>query len=140
MLFRSIEYCAEPKFDGLAVSLTYERGELVTGATRGNGTSGEAVTANLRTVRSIPLSLRGTALPARLDVRGEVIMKKADFARLNAEQDERGEKAYVNPRNAAAGALRQLDSRITARRRLSFYAYGVGETPQASIQIGRAHV
>ena len=122
-----IEYAAEPKFDGLAISLLYDRGRFVQGATRGDGYTGEDVTANLRTVRSIPLRLRGARAPGAVEVRGEVIMNKADFERINARQRERGEKEFVNPRNTAAGALRQLDPRITAERPLRFFAYGVGD-------------
>ena len=122
-----IEYAAEPKFDGLAISLLYERGRFVRGATRGDGYTGEDVTANLRTVRSIPLRLRGARAPGAVEVRGEVIMYKADFERINARQRERGEKEFVNPRNTAAGALRQLDPRITVERPLRFFAYGVGD-------------
>lgn len=122
----AVDYSAEPKFDGLAVNLTYEQGVLKQGATRGDGYTGEEVTANLRTVRSIPLKLSVRSLPQRLEVRGEVVMRKADFEELNRAQRERGEKLFVNPRNAAAGALRQLDSRITAGRRLYFVAYGLG--------------
>jgi DNA ligase (NAD+) len=122
-----ITYAAEPKFDGLAISLRYERGRFVLGATRGDGRTGEDVTANLRTVRAIPLKLRGAKPPASLEVRGEVIMYKADFERINARQRERGEKEFVNPRNTAAGALRQLDPRMTAERPLRFFAYGVGD-------------
>ena len=121
-----IEYTAEPKFDGLAISLLYESGRFVQGATRGDGHTGEDVTANLRTVRSIPLRLRGVRAPASIEVRGEVIMYKGDFARMNARQRERGEKEFVNPRNAAAGSLRQLDPKLTAERPLRFLAYGVG--------------
>jgi DNA ligase (NAD+) len=125
----AVSYAAEPKFDGLAVSLTYEDGRFLTGATRGDGYVGEDVTMNLRTVRAIPLKLRAAA-PASLDVRGEVLMTKADFERLNARQRERGERMFANPRNAAAGSLRQLDSAITAARGLTFYAYGVGAVPE----------
>ncbi|MEQ1813541.1 MAG: NAD-dependent DNA ligase LigA [Candidatus Nitrotoga sp.] len=119
-----IEYAVEPKFDGLAISLTYEQGVFKQGATRGDGGVGEDVTQNLRTVRTIPLRLRRNI--SFIEVRGEVLMMKRDFAELNRQQGERGEKLFVNPRNAAAGSLRQLDSRITAQRRLSFFAYGVG--------------
>ena len=121
-----IEYSAEPKFDGLAVSLRYESGAFVRGATRGDGSRGEDVTNNLRTVRAIPLRLRG-ASPAVLEVRGEVLMLRADFDRMNERQRAAGEKEFVNPRNAAAGSLRQLDPRITAQRPLRFFAYGIGD-------------
>lgn len=119
-----IEYAVEPKFDGLAITLTYVDGVFVQGATRGDGSVGEDVTENLRTVRALPLRLP-QALPL-VEVRGEVLMMKRDFAALNIAQGEKGEKLFANPRNAAAGSLRQLDSRITASRRLSFFAYGVG--------------
>ena len=122
-----VEYAVEPKFDGLAVSLRYDGGVLAQGATRGDGSAGEDVTQNLRTVRAIPLRLHGGTAPALLEVRGEVLMLKADFQRLNAEQRAKGQREFANPRNAAAGALRQLDPRITASRRLTFYAYGIGE-------------
>ncbi len=121
-----VEYAAEPKFDGLAVSLTYEKGLLVTGATRGDGYTGEDVTANLRTIHAIPLKLRGVRPPSPLEVRGEVLMLRADFEQLNRRQRGQGEKEFVNPRNAAAGSLRQLDPRMTATRRLTFFAYGTG--------------
>jgi DNA ligase (NAD+) len=124
-----LAYACEPKFDGLAISLTYVDGVFTLGATRGDGTSGEDVTTNLRTVRAIPLRLAATAdqpLPTRIEVRGEVLMRRADFARLNERQREQGDKEFANPRNAAAGSLRQLDSRITASRPLFFFAYGVG--------------
>ncbi len=127
-----IEYAVEPKFDGLAIALHYERGRFVQGATRGDGYSGEDVSANLRTVRAIPLVLPAGRAPEWLEVRGEVLMLKRDFARLNAQQREKGEKEFANPRNAAAGSLRQLDSRITAGRRLTFFAYGVGRLEGAS--------
>jgi DNA ligase (NAD+) len=123
---RQIEYAVEPKFDGLAISLTYREGLFAMGATRGDGYTGEDVTANLRTVRAIPLRLQGGKPPPLLEVRGEVLMLKRDFEALNKEQRERGGREFANPRNAAAGALRQLDSRITASRRLTFFAYGVG--------------
>ena len=122
----AVEYAVEPKFDGLAVSLIYERGLFALGATRGDGYTGEDVTANLRTVRTIPLRLAGPRVPALLEVRGEVLMLKKDFEALNRAQRGRGEKEFVNPRNAAAGALRQLDSRVTATRRLAFFSYGLG--------------
>ena len=115
-----VTYDCELKFDGLAVNIRYEKGVLVSAATRGDGTTGEDVTDNVRTIRTIPLKVEG--LPEVFEVRGEVIMHKADFARLNAEQRASGEKPFVNPRNAAAGCLRQLDPKVTARRRLSFYA------------------
>ncbi|MGE0557507.1 MAG: NAD-dependent DNA ligase LigA [Burkholderiales bacterium] len=121
-----VEYAAEPKFDGLAISLAYENGLFVRGATRGDGYAGEDVTANLRTVPSIPLRLRVEDPPALLEIRGEVLMMRADFERLNSQQQSRGEKVFVNPRNAAAGSLRQLDPRITAGRKLTFFAYGMG--------------
>jgi DNA ligase (NAD+) len=118
-------YAAEPKLDGLAVSLTYENGVFVRGATRGDGTTGEDITENLRTIRRIPLRLRGDAPPV-IEVRGEVYLPLAGFKRMVEEATASGDKVPVNPRNAAAGSLRQLDSRITAKRPLAFYAYGVG--------------
>ena len=119
-----VEYAVEPKFDGLAITLSYRDGMFVQGATRGDGSTGEDVTENLRTVRTIPLRLHK---PIRdVEVRGEVLMFKRDFAKLNDAQRAKGEKEFVNPRNAAAGSLRQLDSRITASRRLSFFSYGIG--------------
>ncbi|EXI78280.1 MAG: DNA ligase [Candidatus Accumulibacter appositus] len=125
-LGNEVNYSAEPKFDGLAVSLSYQDGRLLRGATRGDGSTGEDVTANLRTLRSIPLRLQGSDWPAVLEVRGEVLMLRSDFAQMNERQREKGEKEFVNPRNAAAGSLRQLDPRITATRPLRFFAYGVG--------------
>ena len=121
----AIEYVAEPKFDGLAMSLRYENGRLVQAATRGDGEVGEDVTHNIRTIRQIPLSLP-EGVPPVLEVRGEVYMRRADFDALNERQREQGGKTFVNPRNAAAGAVRQLDSNITAQRPLSFFAYGLG--------------
>jgi DNA ligase (NAD+) len=132
----TVEYAVEPKFDGLAVSLVYRNGVLSQGATRGDGTTGEDVTANLRTVRSIPL---GISEKGNLEVRGEVLMYRRDFDALNERQRQAGQKEYVNPRNAAAGAIRQLDSRITASRRLRFFAYALisGERgPEAGHEAG----
>jgi DNA ligase (NAD+) len=120
-------YCAEPKLDGLAVSLLYEAGELVRAATRGDGRSGENITANVRTIKSIPLSLRGDAIPGRIEVRGEVYMEIEALAKLNRAQLKAEAKVFANPRNAAAGSLRLLDSRITASRPLTFCCYGIGQ-------------
>jgi DNA ligase (NAD+) len=122
-----VDYTAEPKLDGLAISLRYEDGKLVRGATRGDGSTGEDVTQNVRTIKSIPLQLLGSDWPAVLEVRGEVFMPKQGFAALNRRLAQQGEKTYVNPRNTAAGSLRQLDPRITATRPLEFYGYGLGE-------------
>ena len=122
-----VEYATEPKFDGLAVSLLYQNVILVQAATRGDGTTGENVTENIKTVRNIPLKLHGEKQPALLEVRGEVLMLKADFAALNQRQLEAGQKPFANPRNAAAGSLRQLDSKITAQRKLHFFAYGIAQ-------------
>ncbi|SEK40824.1 NAD-dependent DNA ligase LigA [Nitrosovibrio tenuis] len=125
-----VEYAVEPKFDGLAISLCYEKGVLATGATRGDGYIGEDVTRNLRTIRAIPLRLQpnrdNTAVPAFMEVRGEVLMLRSDFEKLNRQQREKNEREFINPRNAAAGSLRQLDPGITASRRLTFFAYGIG--------------
>ena len=129
----SIEYVAEPKFDGLAISLRYEAGTFAQGATRGDGYTGEDVTPNLRTVRGIPLRLRGHSHPRALEVRGEVLIFKRDFRQLNERQRSRGEKEFANPRNAAAGSLRQLDSRVTAARPLRFFAYGIGQAEGARL-------
>jgi DNA ligase (NAD+) len=118
--------CAEPKLDGLAVSLRYENGVFVQAATRGDGTVGENITENVRTIKSIPLRLQGANFPGILEVRGEVFMPKASFDALNKQAIKKGEKGFANPRNAAAGSLRQLDSKITAKRNLGFYAYGIG--------------
>ena len=124
-----VDYATEPKFDGLAISLSYRDGVLSRGATRGDGTTGEDVTPNLRTVRSIPLKVDAKG---ELEVRGEVLMYRRDFELLNQRQRDAGEKEYVNPRNAAAGAIRQLDSRITASRRLRFFAYAVADASQTA--------
>ncbi|KMZ11889.1 DNA ligase [Candidatus Burkholderia humilis] len=121
-----VEYACELKFDGLAISLRYDDGKFVQASTRGDGATGEDVTANVRTIRSIPLTLKGKNVPKRLDVRGEVLMFKRDFERLNARQREAEQREFVNPRNAAAGGLRQLDPKMTAQRSLSFFAYGIG--------------
>jgi len=121
-----LEYACEPKLDGIAVSLVYRNGVLERGATRGDGTTGEDITHNVRTVQSIPLRLRGTGFPPLLEVRGEIYMTKAGFEALNRRALERGEKPFVNPRNAAAGSLRQLDARLTAQRPLQMCCYSVG--------------
>ncbi len=121
-----IEYVCEPKLDGLAVSIRYEQGQLVCAATRGDGMSGEDVTENIRTIPTVPLHLRGNFFPAVLEVRGEVYMPKKGFLELNTRAEAKGEKQFVNPRNAAAGSLRQLDSRITASRPLAIFFYGIG--------------
>lgn len=126
-----VEYTVEPKFDGLAVSLCYENGILRTGATRGDGYSGEDITLNLKTIKSIPLSLPTKNPPPLLEIRGEVLMLKADFLALNQRQQAKGEKEFANPRNAAAGSLRQLNPGITATRRLTFFAYGIGQYQDA---------
>ncbi len=120
-----LEYVAEPKLDGLAVSVIYRDGLLAQAATRGDGVTGEDVTANVRTIRAVPQRLRGAA-PHVLEARGEVFMPLAGFERMNEKARERGEKVFVNPRNAAAGSLRQLDARITAARPLSAFFYGLG--------------
>ncbi|CNI05491.1 NAD-dependent DNA ligase LigA [Yersinia massiliensis] len=134
-----LTFCCELKLDGLAVSLLYENGELVRAATRGDGTTGENITANVRTIRAIPLRLQGDNIPQRVEVRGEVFMPQAGFEQLNEDARRKGGKVFANPRNAAAGSLRQLDPRITAKRRLTFFCYGVGlleggELPRSHIQ------
>jgi DNA ligase (NAD+) len=118
----SVDYVCEPKLDGLAVSITYRFGVLERAATRGDGSVGEDITANVRTIRSIPIKLRGEGFPDLVEVRGEVFMPKAAFEALNQRQISKGDKVFVNPRNAAAGSLRQLDSKITASRALGVYA------------------
>ncbi|CNI98430.1 NAD-dependent DNA ligase LigA [Yersinia intermedia] len=134
-----LTFCCELKLDGLAVSLLYENGELVRAATRGDGTTGENITANVRTIRAIPLRLHGENIPQRVEVRGEVFMPQAGFEQLNEEARRKGGKIFANPRNAAAGSLRQLDPRITAKRPLMFFCYGVGlldggDLPRSHIQ------
>jgi DNA ligase (NAD+) len=135
----TVEYACDPKFDGLAITLVYEHGRFVAGATRGDGTTGEDVTANLRTIRAIPLVLEtgAAAPPELLEVRGEVLMLRREFAALNARQQDKGEKTFVNARNAAAGSLRQLDPRMTAARPLTFFAYGIGAT--AGLELPPTH-
>jgi DNA ligase (NAD+) len=135
-----VAYSAEPKIDGLAISLRYERGRLVQAATRGDGTRGEDVTANVRAIRSVPLRLVGDRAPALLEVRGEVFMTRRSFDALNRRQAEKGEKTFANPRNAAAGSLRQLDPAITANRALDLFFYGIGaaegwETPRLHSEV-----
>ena len=121
-----LEYACEPKLDGLAVSILYEDGQLVQAATRGDGSTGENITLNVRTIKNVPLSLRGTDFPKRLEVRGEIYIPKAGFEKLNQSARDNDEKVFANPRNAAAGSLRQLDSRVTAKRPLELCAYSIG--------------
>ncbi len=131
----TVQYCAEVKFDGLAINLRYENGLLVQAATRGNGEVGEDVTPNARTIRAIPLRIDQSI--SVLEVRGEIIMRRADFERMNEQQRASGGKIFVNPRNAASGFLRQLNSQITAQRPLTFYAYGIGEV--VGFDVGSTH-
>lgn len=133
-----LTFCCELKLDGLAVSLLYENGELVRAATRGDGTTGENITANVRTIRAIPLRLHGENIPQRVEVRGEVFMPQAGFEQLNEEARRKGGKIFANPRNAAAGSLRQLDPRITAKRPLMFFCYGVGLLDGG--ELARSHI
>ena len=132
-----IDYAVEPKFDGLAISLIYENGRLVLAATRGDGYSGEEVTANVKTIQAVPLKLSTQQPPRLLEVRGEVLMLKRDFEKLNAAQRAKGEKEFANPRNAAAGSLRQLDSKISAARKLTFFAYALGAVD--GVKLPRLH-
>ncbi len=125
---KTVRYCAEPKLDGVAIALRYERGRLELAATRGDGRTGENVTTNVRTIRAVPLKLRGQDVPERLEVRGEIFMTRSGFERLNARLADAGEKIFVNPRNAASGSLRQLDSSVTATRPLHFFCYGAATT------------
>ena len=134
-----ISYSCEPKLDGLAVSLLYENGKLVRGATRGDGRVGENITANVRTIRNIPLTLRGVNYPQRLEVRGEVVMTRDGFVKLNKTQAEQDKKVFANPRNAAAGSLRQLDSRITAKRPLLFFSYSLGLVENEQYPLANSH-
>lgn len=133
LAIKQVEYIAEPKLDGLAISLLYEDGLLVRGATRGDGASGEDVTQNVRTINAVPLRLIGRKIPTRIEVRGEVYMPLQGFQALNARQAAAGQKPFANPRNAAAGSLRQLDPRVTASRPLTMYCYGVGVIEGASL-------
>ncbi len=135
-----VSYAAEPKLDGLAVSLLYQKGELQQAATRGDGVMGEDVTLNVRTIKSIPLALRGTGYPQTLEVRGEVFMPKAGFVALNQQQLARGEKPFANPRNAAAGSLRQLDASVAASRPLAFYCYGVGYVEEGALATSHTEI
>jgi DNA ligase (NAD+) len=134
----AVVYGAELKFDGLALSLRYEHGLLVQAATRGDGAVGEDVTHNVKTIRNVPLKLHGDTIPSVLEVRGEAIMTRADFAVLNQRQAANDGKLFVNPRNAAAGSLRQLDPKVTAQRPLTFYAYGIGQHTLAALPTGHA--
>ena len=128
-----LTFCCEPKLDGLAVSILYRDGVLVQAATRGDGQTGENITQNVKTIRNVPLKLRGKDYPREIEIRGEVFMNSAGFDKLNAEAEKRGEKVFVNPRNAAAGSLRQLDSKITAKRPLMFYAYSIGVVTEGEL-------
>ena len=136
-----ITYAVEPKFDGLAISMTYEEGVFVRGATRGDGMTGEDVTANVRTIAALPLRLHGDRkhVPASIEVRGEVLMLKKDFEALNSKAAAAGERTFVNPRNSAAGALRQLDPKVTASRRLHFFAYGIGAADWGAVKPPATH-
>lgn len=130
---KKIKYTVEPKFDGLAVELVYRRGILTIGATRGDGVVGEDVTQNLKTVNTIPLKLLGKTPPELLEVRGEVIINKDDFEKLNRQREKIGEPLFANPRNAAAGSVRQLDPKITSSRPLNMFVYGIGRVEGKSL-------
>lgn len=136
----AVEYVCEPKLDGVAVNIRYENGMLIRAATRGDGMTGEDITENIRTITMIPLHLRGDHIPAILEVRGEVYIPKADFLALNKRSELRGEKIFVNPRNAAAGTLRQLDPRITASRPLAIFCYGVGAVEGAQLPAKHSNI
>ena len=123
---KAIEYCCEPKIDGLAVNIRYENGLMTQAATRGDGESGEDITTNIKTINMVPLRLRGEKIPGLLDIRGEVFISRSGFERLNEDAEKRGDKKFANPRNAAAGSLRQLDPSVTSQRPLEFYCYGIG--------------
>ena len=135
-----VSYAAEPKLDGVAMSLVYRSGVLEQAATRGDGSTGEDITHNARTIDSVPLRLRGTDYPQLLEVRGEVYMPKAGFEAYNVAAKTQGEKTFVNPRNAAAGSLRQLDPRQTAARPLAFYAYAVAQVADADLPASHSQV
>lgn len=128
-----LSFCVEPKLDGLAISLIYDQGKLIQAATRGDGSVGEDVTYNVKTIKNIPHTLQGDNIPKRLEVRGEVVIPIADFHAFNKQAQSNGTKGFVNPRNAAAGSLRQLDSNITAQRPLAFYSYGIGIIEQGNL-------
>ena len=136
---QSLTFCCEPKLDGVAMSLLYEDGILVRAATRGDGSSGEDITHNARTIDTVPLRLRSSSYPKVLEVRGEVVIPRDAFTTLNAQQAQRGDTVFQNPRNAAAGSLRQLDSRVTATRPLVFMAYSVGYVEEAELPATHSH-
>ena len=135
-----IEYACEPKIDGIAVSLLYEDGILVRGATRGDGTTGEDITHNVRTIESVPLKLMGTDYPGRLEVRGEIYIARSTFESLNQQAEAEGEKPFANPRNAAAGSVRQLDARLTAKRKLTMFCYSVGLVERGVLPIKHGEI
>ena len=135
-----IEYACEPKIDGIAVSLLYEDGILVRGATRGDGTTGEDITHNVRTIESVPLKLMGTDYPGRLEVRGEIYIARSTFKSLNQQAEAEGEKPFANPRNAAAGSVRQLDARLTAKRKLTMFCYSVGLVERGELPLKHGEI